>query len=78
MLPSDRPTAQVTEVGDSLTNHPNQPEETGLPSTGFSAASAGELAKKQLDVFAFDWIEHGAPKPAELEQAVKDLTSRGE
>ncbi len=51
-------------------------EETGLPSSGFSAASAGELAKKQLEVFAFDWIEHGAPKPKELEQAVKELPSR--
>ncbi len=52
-------------------------EGTGLPSSGFSAASAGELARKQLEVFAFDWIEHGAPKPNELEQAVKELPSRG-
>ncbi len=52
-------------------------EETGLPSRGFSAASAGDLAKEQLDVFALDWIEHGAPKPEELEQAVKERPSRG-
>jgi len=52
-------------------------EDTGLPSKGFSAASAGELAKKQLEVFAFDWFEHGAPKPDELEKAAIDLPSRG-
>ena len=52
-------------------------EETGLPSSGFSAATAGELAKKQLDVFAFDWLEHGAPTPDELERAVKERPSRG-
>ena len=34
-------------------------EETALPSKGFSAASASELAKKQLEVFAFDWL--GSP-----------------
>lgn len=52
-------------------------EETGLPGQGFSAASAGELAKKQLQVFEYDWIDHGAPKPEQLAHAVKDRPSRG-
>ncbi len=52
-------------------------EETGLPSTGFSAALASELPKKQLEVFAFDWIKHMAPKPDDLDQAVKERPSRG-
>jgi hypothetical protein len=46
-------------------------EDTGLPGSGFRAASAKEYAKGQLDVFDFDWISHGAPTPGELEKAVK-------
>ena len=52
--------------------------DSGMPSTGFSAAPASDLARKQLEVFAYDWIEHGAPRPDELEQAVKELPSRGD
>ncbi len=51
-------------------------EKTGLPSTGFSGAPADELARQQLDVFAFDWIEHGAPTPDELAQAADEMKHR--
>lgn len=52
-------------------------EETGLSGSGFSAASAEQFAKSQLEVFEYDWINHGAPKPADLEKAVKARPSRG-
>ena len=52
-------------------------EGTGIPGSGFSAASANEFSKKQLDVFAFDWINHGAPTPEELAVAVTERPSRG-
>jgi hypothetical protein len=51
-------------------------EETGLPGSGFSAASAGDFAKKQLQVFDYDWLAHGAPKPEQLAQAVEKHPSR--
>ena len=52
-------------------------EGTGIPGSGFSAASANEFSKKQLDVFAFDWLSHGAPTPEELSAAVAQRPSRG-
>lgn len=52
-------------------------EATGLPGPGFSAANAGEYARKQLDVFAFDWMEHGAPTPEALGRAASERPSRG-
>ena len=52
-------------------------EGTGLPGSGFSAATAGQFAKKQLEVFAFDWLQHGPPTPEALEAAVAQLPSRG-
>jgi alkylated DNA nucleotide flippase Atl1 len=51
-------------------------EETGLPGSGFSAATAAEFAKRQLQVFDYDWIERGAPTPEQLEIAVKKRPSR--
>src|SRR5262245_42313467 len=32
-------------------------EGTGAPGSGFTAASASEFSKKQLEVFGFDWLE---------------------
>lgn len=52
-------------------------EGTGLPGAGFSAASADELSKKQLEVFGFDWLQHGAPTPDQLASAVQERPSRG-
>ena len=52
-------------------------EGTGTPGSGFSAASANEFSKKQLDVFGFDWLDHGAPTPEELSTAVTQRPSRG-
>ena len=51
-------------------------EETGVPGSGFSAASAEQFGKSQLDVFEYDWIAHGAPRPTDLEKAVKTRPSR--
>lgn len=52
-------------------------ERSGMPGYGFTGASAGELAQAQSLVFAFDWLEHGNPGAESLEQAVKDLPSKG-
>ncbi|HLA78808.1 MAG TPA: hypothetical protein VJU18_14620 [Vicinamibacteria bacterium] len=46
-------------------------EETGLPGSGFTAASAEVFARSQLQVFEFDWLEHGAPAARDLERAVR-------
>ncbi len=51
-------------------------EGSGLPGSGFSAASANEFSKKQLDVFDFDWLEHGAPTPQALSSAAAQRPSR--
>lgn len=51
-------------------------ETTGLPGEGYTA-SAGDYGKHQLEVFAYDWIERGAPTAEALEQAAKDRPSRG-
>ena len=52
-------------------------QESGLPGSGFTAATASELASAQAKVFAFGWLEHGNPGPEQLEQAVKQLPSNG-
>lgn len=52
-------------------------QETGLPGAGFTAASASDLAKQQTGVFAFDWLEHGCPKPEVLKEAADRLPSNG-
>jgi hypothetical protein len=46
-------------------------QESGLPGSGFTGASAGELASSQARVFAFNWLEHGNPGSDQLELAVK-------
>jgi hypothetical protein len=40
-------------------------EESGLPGTGFVAAS--DIPRTQQAVFAFDWIAFGAPSPENIE-----------
>lgn len=44
--------------------------ESGLPGSGFTGATADELASAQARVFAFDWLQHGNPGAAKLEEAV--------
>ena len=46
-------------------------EDTGLPGSGFRAASVEHFSKSQLDVFEYDWMSPRAPTPADLERAVK-------
>lgn len=50
-------------------------QESGQPGSGFTGASAGDLASAQAKVFAFDWLEHGNPGAESLEQAVKHRPS---
>ena len=50
---------------------------TGMPGSGFTAASASEYAKAHMKVFRFDWLEYGNPGPEALEDAVQRLPSRG-
>jgi hypothetical protein len=52
-------------------------QESGLPGSGFTGASASELGKAQMAVFAFDWLEHGNPQPEKLESAVQGHPSNG-
>jgi hypothetical protein len=52
-------------------------EATGLPGSGFTGASASEYAKKQLEVFGFDWLQHTAPTPEVLDAASTQRPSRG-
>jgi hypothetical protein len=50
-------------------------EESGLPGTGFIAAQ--DIPKTQMDVFAYGWLEHGAPSPEQFDEAVKKMPSNG-
>ncbi|MFN7123080.1 MAG: hypothetical protein ACK4NM_13720 [Hydrogenophaga sp.] len=52
-------------------------QETGLPGSGFTGASAHDLGAAQAKVFNFDWLSHGNPGPEELEKAVKSRPSNG-
>lgn len=47
--------------------------DTGLPGVGFVAAQ--DIPRTQLEVFSFDWLEHGAPSPEQLEEAAKQRPS---
>ena len=49
-------------------------EDTGLPSSGFTAAS--DISKTQLSVFQHDWLDAGAPSPEELATALAQRPSR--
>ena len=52
-------------------------QDSGMPGSGFTGASAGDLAKAQARVFAHNWLEHGNPGPEKLEHAVKRAPSNG-
>jgi hypothetical protein len=52
-------------------------QESGLPGSGFTGASASDFAKAQSNVFAHDWLAHGNPQPERLEAAVVQLPSNG-
>jgi hypothetical protein len=45
-------------------------EQTGMPEAGFIAAS--DIPSTQQQVFAFDWIDRGAPPLDQLAEAVAD------
>ncbi len=50
-------------------------QESGLPGSGFIGASASEFAKAQMEVFTFDWLEHGNPQSDKLEKAAQQQPS---
>ena len=52
-------------------------QDSGMPGSGFTGASAGELAKAQARVFAYNWLEHGNPGAEKFELAVKQAPSNG-
>lgn len=52
-------------------------QESGMPGSGFTGASARDLAKEQARVFSFNWLGHGNPGADKLEQAVKQNPSNG-
>ncbi len=45
-------------------------QDSGLPGIGFTGANMDEYAKKYIEVYGYDWLEHGNPQPEELEKAV--------
>ncbi len=52
-------------------------QDSGLPGSGFTGATASEFGKAQMEVFAFDWLKHGNPQPEKLEEAVQKRPSNG-
>jgi len=52
-------------------------QESGLPGSGFTGATASQFPRAQAEVFAKDWLEHGNPQPEKLELAVQQLPSNG-
>ena len=52
-------------------------QESGVPGTGFTGTNAAEYAKAYMNVYRFDWLEHGNPQPEKLKQAVQKLPSNG-
>ena len=52
-------------------------QESGMPGAGFTGASAGDLARAQAQVFAYDWLEHGNPGAEKLDLAAKQHPSNG-
>jgi len=51
-------------------------KESGLPSSGFTAAS--DVPRAQLQVLEFDWLAHGCPSADVLAKAVRERPSRGQ
>jgi hypothetical protein len=52
-------------------------QSSGLPGSGFTGASASELARAQIAVFAHDWMALGNPGADTLETAVRERPSIG-
>ncbi len=52
-------------------------QDSGVPGTGFTGTSAAEYAKTYMEVYEYDWLQHGNPQPEKLEQAVQKLPSNG-
>jgi len=52
-------------------------QDSGLPGSGFTGASAGDLASAQARVFEFNWLAHGNPGPEKLEHAARTRPSNG-
>lgn len=52
-------------------------QESGLPSSGLSGASAGDLASTQMRVFGVVWLARGNPNPDAFESAVLQHPSNG-
>lgn len=52
-------------------------QESGLPGSGFTGATATDLASAQAKVFSFNWLEHGNPGVERLEEAARKLPSNG-
>ncbi len=52
-------------------------QDTGIPGSGFTGASASELVRAQAAVFAQDWLEHGNPQPEKLASAAQQRPSNG-
>ena len=50
-------------------------QDSGMPGSGFTGATAGDLASAQARVFAFDWLSHGNPGVEKLESAVRQQPS---
>lgn len=50
-------------------------QESGMPGSGFTGASAGDLAKAQMGVFAEDWLARRNPNPEALEEAALKISS---
>jgi hypothetical protein len=50
-------------------------QDTGMPGSGFSGASASDFARAKADVYNKDWLAHGNPQPEALETAVQQRPS---
>ena len=52
-------------------------QDSGLPGSGFTGATASEFARAQASVFAYNWLEHENPGAEKFELAVKQAPSNG-
>jgi len=52
-------------------------QDSGVPGTGFTGTNPAEYAKAYMEVYEYDWLEHGSPKAEKLEQAIQKLPSNG-
>jgi hypothetical protein len=46
-------------------------QETGIPGAGFTGVNASQIAQAQMEVFEFDWLDHGNPQAEKLELAMQ-------